>query len=127
MDAIKLAPNQGGHDVVATLSDAQRNVAMPIPSIFDVDVCVILGVGEYTGGFVCVSIDFSMALEWLVQPCLPTFQSDTRELWRKGHDQRRCFTCFGDSHSGACVAPSWILLLDAALSVHSTRSGKSFA
>ena len=39
MDAIKLPPNQGGHGVVATLSDVQRNVAMPIPSIFDVDVC----------------------------------------------------------------------------------------
>ena len=50
-------------------------------------LCVILGSDEYTGGFVCVSVDFSMALEWLVQqPCLPTFWSDTREFWRKGHD-----------------------------------------
>ena len=31
MDAIKLLSNQGGHDVVATLLDAQRNVSMPIP------------------------------------------------------------------------------------------------
>ena len=77
--------NQGGHGVVATLSDVQRNVSMPIPWIFDVVVC-----GSWfcqVHKWNCVSVDFWMTLEWLVQPpCLPTFQSDTRELWRKGHD-----------------------------------------
>ena len=31
MDAIKLASNEGGPGVVATLPDVQRNVSMPIP------------------------------------------------------------------------------------------------
>ena len=35
-------------------------------------MCVILGSGEYTSGFVLV-LNFWMALEWLVQPpCLPS-------------------------------------------------------
>ena len=89
MDAIKLPSNQGGHDVVATLSDVQRNVAMPIPSVFDVDVCDFWFWRVHQ--WICVSEDCLMTLEWLVQPPgLPTFQSDTREFWRKGHDQRCC-------------------------------------
>ena len=81
---------------------------MPIPSIFDVFVCDSWFWRVHW--WICVGVDFSMALEWLVQqPCLPTFWSDTREFWRKGHDQRCCFTCVGDSRFGGCVAPSWIL------------------
>ncbi len=37
MCATKLA--WGGHDVVATMFGLQRNVLMPSPSVFDVDVC----------------------------------------------------------------------------------------
>ena len=62
---------------------------MPSPSVFDVDVCVSWFWRVHS--WICVGADFWMALERLVQPqCLPTFWSDTREFWRKGHDQRCC-------------------------------------
>ena len=71
-DTIKLASNQGGHDVVATLSDARRNVSMPIPLIFDVFVCDSCFWRVHY--WICVGVDCWMALEWLVQPpCLPFF------------------------------------------------------